>query len=565
MRAAIYARYSSDKQRESSIDDQARNCTARAAREGFTTNHLYKDEAVSGASSARAGYQKLLAAAFAGEFDVLLVDDLSRLSRDDYEMKGALRRLIYAGIRIIGVSDGYDSASKGHKIQSSIHGLMSEVFLDGLRDKTHRGMAGQALKGFKCGGRTYGYSNIPIEDPMRTDPYGRAAIVAVRYDIDQVQADIVRKIFAWYAAGKSYTWIAAELNRMRVPASRGNTWAMSAIKVILDNEMYEGRVTWNRTEWIKHPDTGKRTYKSRPKSEWIIHENPELRIIAAEVIAAVRQRQCKNRASYSELQAASRQSYLFSGLLVCAGCGARFTVTGQNRYGCAAHKSRGPTVCDNSLTVSRHIVEERLLHGIKERLLTPDAMERFKRAAVKAIEDHKKTDQAETFRHELKAAQRTHQNIMGAIRAGILTDSTKEALESAEKDIAGLERKIQHAEHGNLSGILPRALERYQQAINGLGREFEGRVSEAREILRSLMGENIRIHRRGDHLEAELQNNVSAVLSKMMGVYSDSVGCGGVQCSESEYISLESRLSDNTPLSKRNKEKRAAHLRLVVS
>ena len=298
MKAAIYARYSGDHQRESSIDDQVRNCTRYIDAESFIVSKHYHDKAITGAVKARPGYLQMLKDAEARVFDVLVVDDLSRLSRDDYEMKGVLRRLQWQGVRVIGVSDGYDSARKGHKIHAGFKGLMNEMFLDDLRDKTHRGMTGQALKGYNCGGRTYGYRNVPIEDAARHDAYGRPLVIAVRYEIDSSQAEQVRQIHAWYAEGHSYSWIADALNRKHIPASRGGSWAMSGIKVILENEMYEGRLVWNRREWVKHPDTGKRTYKERPESEWIVTDNPELRIVPPDIIDAIRIRQKKNRQTY---------------------------------------------------------------------------------------------------------------------------------------------------------------------------------------------------------------------------------------------------------------------------
>ena len=153
-------RFSSENQREASIDDQFRNCETYADRQhGWEIIHRYEDNAVSGSQNAsgRTGYRQMLADALEKRFDVLLVDDFSRLSRDQVETETARRRLIHWGVRLIGVSDGIDTAAKGHKMLSGFKGIMNEVFLDGLRDKTRRGMVGQVLKGYHGGGRSYGY------------------------------------------------------------------------------------------------------------------------------------------------------------------------------------------------------------------------------------------------------------------------------------------------------------------------------------------------------------------------------------------------------------------------
>ena len=150
-RVALYARYSSENQKESSITDQFRNCEQRAAREGWASRRGTRTRPSAGPPpSARLptdarGRQ-------GGAFDVLLVDDFSRLSRDSMESEQARRRLIHWGVRLIGVSDGIDTAAKGHKMLTSFKGIMNEVFLDDLRDRVLRGMTGQVLKGYHGGG-----------------------------------------------------------------------------------------------------------------------------------------------------------------------------------------------------------------------------------------------------------------------------------------------------------------------------------------------------------------------------------------------------------------------------
>lgn len=222
------------------------------------------DEAVSGSTNHRPGYQKLLSDADRGEFTVLIVDDLSRLSRDDVEMKQVVRRFRFKQMRIVGVSDGFDSDSKGHKIHAGVRGLINEIYLDDLRDKTHRGLTGQALKGYNCGGRTYGYRHVPIEDHSRKDEFGRPLITAVKREIDPEQAKWIVQIFQWYSDGHSPRWIANSLNKASVASTHGGTWAASAIygdmrhnTGLLNNEIYIGKYVWNRSQWVKDPDTGR--------------------------------------------------------------------------------------------------------------------------------------------------------------------------------------------------------------------------------------------------------------------------------------------------------------------
>jgi site-specific DNA recombinase len=122
-------------------------------------------------------------------FDVLLIDDFSRLSRDQVETEQVRRRLVHWGVRLIGVSDGIDTAAKGHKMLSGFKGIMNEFYLDDLWDKTCRGMIGQALKGFHCGGRAYGYKLVPDLHSTKTDPYGNPARIGTRLAILPEQAE----------------------------------------------------------------------------------------------------------------------------------------------------------------------------------------------------------------------------------------------------------------------------------------------------------------------------------------------------------------------------------------
>ena len=379
MRTAAYARFSTDDQRAESIRDQIRNCSAYARKQGWADPVVYADEAVSGSFRDRAEYQRMLADARSHAFDVLLVDDLSRLSRDQVETAQTVRKLRYWGIRMVGVSDGVDTERKGHKLEVGLRGLMSEMYLDDLADKTHRGLSGQALSGFSAGGLPYGYTSVEA-------PGGQTRAV------EPEQAVVVRRVFQRYADGHSPRAIADELNREGIRSPRGGTWAHSAIYGdmrrgigLLNNPIYIGQQIWNRSQWVKDPTTGKRKRRERPEMEWIITEHEELRIVDQETWNRVKARQKDVRSRSVKMQNAQRRiaregrgpKYIFSGLLHCAECGGRFVVVDRYRYGCSRHRDRGPEVCGNNLRVPRRIVEERLLATIKEDLLSEEAYQVF--------------------------------------------------------------------------------------------------------------------------------------------------------------------------------------------
>jgi site-specific DNA recombinase len=106
MRVVIYARYSSDQPRATSIDDQIRLCKEKIAREGWTLAQVYRDAAISGATALRPGYQAMLEGAREAAFDVVVAEVLDRLSRDQEDIAALFKRLQFAGVRLITLGEG---------------------------------------------------------------------------------------------------------------------------------------------------------------------------------------------------------------------------------------------------------------------------------------------------------------------------------------------------------------------------------------------------------------------------------------------------------------------------
>ena len=468
MRTAAYARYSSENQSAASIDDQLRNCREYCARQGWPAPIVYSDAAMSGARSDRPGYRRMLAES--SRFDVLLIDDLSRLSRDSVEAQQSVRRLRFSGVRVIAIADGIDTDDKGHKIGVGLRGLMGEIYLDDLREKTHRGLRGRALAGASAGGLPYGY---------------RVTDTGVR-EIDPVQADIVRRIYDDYIAGLSPRAIAAALNRDRIPSPRGSTWACSAINPdvrrgigILANPIYIGTQTWNRSRWIKHPDTGRRIRQERPQCEWITTEHPELAIVTRAQWDAVQSR-LPNHATRGR---GRRPSALLSGVLRCGCCGGPLVIVDAYKYGCARAKDRG--TCADPIRVDRVAVERAMLAGIREQLLSDAAYQRFQRAVTDRIREAAPNTAA--LERALADATRERDNILRAIRAGIITPSVKADLAAAEASMASAQRALDDAMRYRPAAILPRARERWDAIVRDLADRARGNA-RARTAIATLIG-----------------------------------------------------------------------------
>lgn len=526
-KAVIYARYSSDKQRESSIEDQVRNCEAFPG--PWEIVACYTDQAVSGATHSRPEYQRMLAAAEGGEFHILLVDELSRLGRDQVEREQAIRRLEFWGVRLIGVTDGYDSTSPNtqRKITRGVRGLFDELYLDELGEKTHRGLTGLALAGNNAGGRTYGYRHVPTYHPTKTDTYGRPVVEAVRRAIDPDQAAVVRRIFEMYADGHSPRAIASRLNEERIPSPRGRAWAASAISGdqkrpgvgILNNPLYIGQYIWNRSQWVRDPDTRKRKRRERPSADWIIQDMPELRIIDQSLWNRVKDRQKEQRERVRAAQSKNgsrragpgrRPRYLFSGLLRCGVCGGTYVIVNSYQYGCSRHKESGAPVCANSIRVPRRLLEQCLLAAIREELCSDEAFALFRAETTRLLREMRR--RMPDHSAKLRNIEGRIENMVEAIQAGAFSPALKQALEAAEREREALQA-VAAEPASELPELLPQAWERFQALTREMENLGEEDIPRIRTQLQALLGEiNLVPAEGGKYLNAQLTGNYAGLL-----------------------------------------------------
>ena len=308
MRCAIYARYSSDLQRESSSEDQIRRCRQFAERQQWVVveDYVCSDQAVSGASTEGRTSLKFLteeAKRKPPPFDRILVDDTSRLSRNTADFLRVIEILRFNGVYVIAVSQGFNTQQKSTRPLLVLQGMMDEQYLVDLAEKVHRGQEGRVLKGLNPGGRCYGYVNVPIEDPNRQGKYGRPAVSGVRLDINEEEACVVRRIFQRYADGDSLAGIAKKLNAEAVPSpqpgrkSARRAWCPTCIREMLRRERYRGCHVWNRTRKERNPETGRKVSRARPASECVRVEVPQWRIVSDELWEAVQQKIVEKRPS----------------------------------------------------------------------------------------------------------------------------------------------------------------------------------------------------------------------------------------------------------------------------
>lgn len=364
LRAAIYARFSTDHQSERSVDDQIILCRTYADNHGLQVVAVYDDKAKSGASVyGRDGLLNLISDANQGRFDVIIVEALDRISRDMEDLAGFHKRMSFKGIQIRAVHDG-----EVNTVLVGLRGLVGQMFREDNAHKVRRGLSGRVKSGLSAGGQAYGY---------RPNPMKKGELL-----IQPEEAEIVVRIYEMYAKGASPRTIAHALNADRVPPPRGTKWNASTINGnqaraygILRNPLYGGQLVWNRVRMVKDPDTGKRVSRENPRDQWQVTETPELRIVPAELFAKV-QTMLIGRQNERPDQS-RRPKRILSGLLRCGACGAGMSTSGADASGrtrirCSAHKESRS--CSNPKTFYLDVVERLVLDTLQRELRHPEVL-----------------------------------------------------------------------------------------------------------------------------------------------------------------------------------------------
>jgi site-specific DNA recombinase len=495
MKAALYARYSTDRQNDSSIADQVRVCTEYAARQGWQIAEHYEDRAISGAAMGnRPGFQLMRAAAMAGRFEILLLIDTGRLARSG-ELQPLIERLRYQGVRVIGVQDQFDSSTVVSDLQASMSGAMSIEFRRMVKLRTYAALESRAKDKRPTGGRAYGYRDGAI---------------------DERAAAIVREIFEEFGHGATHRTIAIDLNRRHVPAPRSREgWRSTGVRVILRNERYRGLVHWNQSEWRKDPDSGARRRIMHPRSEWISHQDESQRIVSDQLWEEVQRRTMPLRGHDQRLVSGGKPRYLLSGLMFCAECDRPYTLVSHLGYGCAGfHETKR---CENNIYVNRVEAERAILDPVRAALTSPERVERM------AKEMQAYYAQAVRTRQTRKAeAPRELQELIARIerlrerrRRGdpdMAADEIQAALDRAEGKRLELEAALPDAKaSAKVLSILPKAAEMFRHQVEQ-GLDGDPRAAgKARVVLRQMFG-RINMRRDGRALYAEYTLKPEAVL-----------------------------------------------------
>ncbi|MDR2706432.1 MAG: recombinase family protein [Planctomycetaceae bacterium] len=380
--AAVYARYSSDLQDTSSIDGQIRKARDWAVRNEvmIQERHRFIDEAISGTKNCRPGLDQMLAAAERGEFNILIVESLSRLARSHVYASTVMMHLVYVlKIRIIGLDDGCDTSHPGWELLAGIKNILNEQYIRDLGKMVRRGHIENLMQGFSAGDLCFGYKSEPAaENRIR----GRNRISKKRYAIDEEKAIWVKQIFDWYVnENKSLQWIAKELTRLHIPKDHRATttsWHHAIVKRILCNRKYLGIWAWGQKRSERNPITGKIRCFPSPPEEIVQYTRhfPELRLID-DCQFAQAQELLKSRAGAQRWQNGTfkkyihnQNKYLLTGLIKCGICGEIYQVGGKNSQYIYCPNRRHGGNCENRTQLPRLMAEKLILQEVSKKILS---------------------------------------------------------------------------------------------------------------------------------------------------------------------------------------------------
>ena len=458
-RAVIYARFSSDMQREESIDAQVRACTAYAQSKDYNIVDTYVDEAKSGRDvTKRDAYNQMLADALKDKFDIIIFHKIDRNSRNElnyYTTKDKLEKL---GIRYEYAVQHIDASPEGQMMEGVLVS-MAAYYSRNLSKETKKGLNENAYKAqFNGGFAPFGYK-----------------IVDKHYVIDDQEAEAIRLIFDLYVSGHSSKDICCALATKGYTTRNGKHFGKNTIYDIIGNERYSGTYTFNK---VPRKKGGRNMHsKSRP-DDFIRIEDAIPAIVSKDIFqqAMDRRRINKERPAFK-----SKVNYLLSGKIICGHCGQAMgghSVTPHKKmysyYGCLT-KERVPLQSCPQKTIRKEEAEQAVLDKIKTEILTPEAFSYIADKMQKKYAAQKGSIDKDIARKQsqLTQAEAKRTNLYKLVEDGMHDDFTITKIRAAKKAIETLQTEIKPLKKAKQNKILndreiERAFQLFRQKLNDM-------------------------------------------------------------------------------------------------
>ena len=389
-KAVIYARYSSDKQTEASIEGQLKECYAFANLNDYNViDEPYIDKALTGTNDNRINFQRLIDDSYRRSFEIVIVYQLDRFARSRFDSAHYKNLLKKNGVRVVSARENINDDASGIMMEAVLED-MAEYYSVELTQKVKRGMDLNAEKGLSNGG------NIPLgyrlERINSNDENSRKIFV-----IDEKNAPLVRRIFEMYADGITVKEITEQLNTDGYRTSRGVLFNKNSLRDMLKNKRY----------------LGKHTYKGQ---EMLNVEYPMPRIISDDLFNRVEKIMQSNKKAPAKTKA--KVEYLLTSTLYCGHCREMMTgisATGRNNttyryYTCNGLKLKK---CQRKM-VGKDYIEDHVVAECRK-LLTERNINKIAKEVVAVCEAEKDTTDLRRLKDELSESIRKYNNLMNAI------------------------------------------------------------------------------------------------------------------------------------------------------
>ena len=422
MKAAAYARFSTDKQTENSIDTQLAAIGSYCYQNGHSLVSTYIDMAMSGTNMERPDFQRMITAAKARLFDCVIVYDISRASRDVGDWMGFRKLMTTLDIEVLSTTEQLGRVDDPNAFLTELltAGLGQHMVLQ-TRQKSMAGVAQKATQGVFLGG-------IP---PLGYD------VVDGQYVINQREAETVRLVFSFYAEGKSYKHIIDKAAALNYVGKRGQPLGKNSLHDILKNERYIGIYTWNK---LKRKYMG-RWCGGKPNPDIVRIEGIIPAIISQDIWERVQKRMSNNKHNASNT---AKNEYLLSGLIECSECGGAFI--GKTNTNCQGRTYRYYT-CNNkyrtrtckAANIPADEIEEAVTGQLMQYLATTD----FEAVADETMKAYNKAKTARPAEEkELNKLRTELQNCLKAIRDGLAFPELQEEISRIRLRISELENLL---------------------------------------------------------------------------------------------------------------------------
>lgn len=432
MNAAIYARFSSDNQREESITAQLRACRSYCAKRGYVVAHEYYDEAMTATNDNRPQYRQMIKDAGAGLFDVVIMHKVDRGARNEYDYYINKMKLIRAGVGLEYASQSFDTSTpEGQLMENQLVGIAA-YYSRNLAKEVMKGLKENALKGMHNGGKP---------------PLGYA-VKDGKYIIDESTAPAVRMIFDMYASGKKYGEIQRALNEAGYKTGRGAAFGKNSIHDIVVNEKYIGVYVYGKVTGGK--SLPRNSHQNSPDAVRI--ENALPAIIDKNTWDKAQARILSGKSGAGRLHA--KTEYLLTGLVKCGVCGASMigqTCNGTHRslgrhlytyYRCS--KSVNTNISCASRRVKREWLEQFVISYIKKKLFTQAAIREITAQIKRKIQDEYKQSGGElkSLVREENRIKTAINNLLDIVEAGNFNDIISSRLSDNKAKLLHIQNKI---------------------------------------------------------------------------------------------------------------------------